>query len=232
MSDKINNWYSMIDKEFQRKPTLDKNYKEHYINPCSHVCCIGQTGSGKTQALLEFLKRKQDAFYNIVLFTGSTSDEPLYNFLQNKIPEMETYTDINDLPSLSHFDDEDKHQEKLIIFDDFTDLKKKDMAKINEYLKASRKFGFSCWILGQNYTSIPKTITRNCQYFIIFKQNDNVTLNNIIRNHNTENINKEAFKKAYEYATTQPNNFLLIDTTVGAGFKKLRHNFKNFIQTK
>jgi hypothetical protein len=178
------------------------------------------------------LKRKQDAFYNIILFTGSTSDEPLYNFLQSKIPEMETYNDINDLPSLSHYDDEDKDQEKLIIFDDFTDLKKKDMAKINEYLKAGRKYGFSCFILGQNYTSIPKTITRNCQYFIIFKQNDNVTLNNIIRNHNTENVDKEIFKKAYEYATRDPHNFLLIDTTVGAGFKKLRHNFKNFIQTK
>jgi hypothetical protein len=37
---------------------------------------------------------------------------------------METYNDINDLPSLSHYDDEDKDQEKLIIFDDFTDLKK------------------------------------------------------------------------------------------------------------
>lgn len=195
MSDKINNWYSMIDKEFQRKPKIDKNYKEHYINPCSHVCCIGQTGSGKTQALLEFLKRKQDAFYNIILFTGSTSDEPLYNFLQNKIPEMETYNDINDLPSLNNFDNEDKDKEKLIIFDDFTDLNKKQMSKINEYLKAGRKFGFSCWVLGQNYTSIPKTITRNCQYFIIFKQNDNATLNNIIRNHNTENIDKEIFKK-------------------------------------
>ena len=55
---------------------------------------------------------------------------------------------------------------------------------------------------------------------------------NIIRNHNTENVDKEVFKKAYEYATRDPHNFLLIDTTVGAGFKKLRHNFKNFIQTK
>lgn len=231
MTDKISNWYNIIDKEYQRKPQLDKNYKEHFINPCSHVCCIGQTGTGKTNALISFLDRKQNAFYKIILFTGSTTDEPLYNFLQNKIPEMETYTDINDLPPLSDFDDDEKEQEKLIIFDDFTDLNKKEMSKINEYLKAGRKFGFSCWVLAQNYTSIPKTITRNCQYFIIFKQNDNATLNNIIRNHNTDNINKEIFKKAYEYSTKEPNNFLLIDTTVGSGIKKIRKNFKDFIQT-
>ena len=231
MSDNLKNWYNEIDKEFVRAPKIDKTYKEHYINPCSHVCCIGQTGTGKTNALIEFLKRKSNAFYKIILFTGSTSDEPLYNFLQEKIPELETYTDIEELPDLSEFDDDEKEQEKLIIFDDFTDLKKKDMSKIQEYLKAGRKMGFSCWILGQNYTSIPKPITRNCQYFIIFKQNDNTTINNIIRNHNTENIDKEIFKKAYEYSTREPRNFLMIDCTVGAGIKKIRHNFKNFIET-
>lgn len=231
MSDKLNNWYEHIDEEFVRKPKIDKNYTNHYINPCSHVCLIGQTGTGKTNALIEFLRRKPETFYKIILFTGSTSDEPLYNFLQDKIPELETYNDIEELPSLSEFDDDEKEQEKLIIFDDFTDLKKKDMTKINEYFKAGRKMGFSCWCLGQNYVSIPKNITRNCQYFIVFKQNDNTSLNNIIRNHNTENIDKDIFKKAYEYSTREPRNFLLIDTTTGAGVKRLRHNFKNFIQT-
>ena len=48
MTDKINNWYNDIDKEFSRKPKLDKTYNNHYINPCSHVCLIGQTGTGKS----------------------------------------------------------------------------------------------------------------------------------------------------------------------------------------
>lgn len=231
MSDKLINWYDNIDGKSKQKQKLDKNFKQHYINPCSHVCCVGQTGSGKTNALIDFLSRKSDAFYKIILFTGSTSDEPLYNFLKDKIPDMEIYTDINELPSVTEYDNDEKKCEKLIIFDDFTDLKKKDMSKINEYLKAGRKFGFSCWVLGQNYTSIPKPITRNCQYFIIFKQNDTATLNNIIRNHNTDNIDKEIFKKAYEYSTREPRNFLLIDTTSGAGVKRIRHNFLNFIRT-
>ena len=145
---------------------------------------------------------------------------------------MEVYNDIEELPPLSDFDDDEKEQEKLIIFDDFTDLRNKEMVKINEYLKSGRKMGFNCWVLAQNYVSIPKNITRNCQYFIIFKQNDNTTINNIIRNHNTDNIDKEIFKNAYEYATKEPRNFLMIDTTSGAGIKKLRHNFKNFLRTK
>ena len=231
MTDKINNWYDKIDKEFVRKPKIDKNYKEHYINPCSHVCLVGQTSSGKTNALIEYLQRTPNTFYNIILFTGSTSDEPLYNMLKSKIPDMEIYTDINELPALNDFDDEENENAKLIIFDDFTDLKKKEMVKINEYLKAGRKKSFSCWVLGQNYVSIPKNITRNCQYFIIFKQTDNTTINNILRNHNTNNIDKDIIKNAYEYATREPRNFLMIDCTTGAGIKQIRRNFKDFIQT-
>ena len=231
--DKINNWYEKIeetDKELTRKPELDKNFKQHYILPNSHVALIGQTGSGKSNGIIEFIKRSSGRFYKIMIYSGSSTDEPLFNFLKKHIPEIEEYNDISKLPSLTDFDNDEKHLQKLIIFDDFTDLKKKDMTKINEYFKAGRKFGFSCWACGQNYTSIPKNITRNCQYFIIFKQNDNITLNNIIRNHNTENIPKDMYYEAYKQATNEPRNFLLIDTTSGCGIKKLRHNFLNFFR--
>ena len=228
MSDKINNWYDKIDKKFIKKHALDKNYKEHFINPTSHVLCLGGTSAGKTNALMEFIKRKEGAFYEIIIFTGSTSDEPIYNFLKAKIPDIQIYTDINELPSLNDFPDDTNDQEKLIVFDDFTDLKPKEMSKIKEYLKAGRKKGFSCWNLAQNYVSVNKNISRNCQYFIIFKLNDSVSLNNIIRNHNVDNIDKECILNAYQIATKQPVNFLMIDTTVGAGIKSLRHNFKSF----
>ena len=43
------------------------------------ILCIGGTGSGKTNALLNFLSRKNNAFYDIIIFSGSSTDEPLYN---------------------------------------------------------------------------------------------------------------------------------------------------------
>jgi hypothetical protein len=51
---------------------------------------------------------------------------------------------------------EDKDKEKLIIFDDFISLKSKDLVKIQEYLTAGRKFGFTVFLLAQNYVSVPK----------------------------------------------------------------------------
>jgi hypothetical protein len=85
--------------------------------------------------------------------------------------------------------------------------------------------------MAQNYVSIPKTIVRNCQYFIIFKLNDNVTINNIIKNHNIYNVEKEQFKKLYCDATNEPLNFFLIDLKTKDKTKHLRKNFIDFYNT-
>ena len=226
--DFINNYYELIDKNLQKKPKLDKNFKMHQILPNSMILCIGGTGSGKTNALIEFLNRKSNAFYEILLYTGSTTDEPLYNYLQKQIPDMTVFNNIAELPSLSEFDNDGKDQEKLIIFDDFINLTKKEMVKINEYLTSGRKFGFTVWLMAQNYTSVPKIITRNCNYFILFKLNDNTSINNIIKNHNIHGIDKEDFKNAYINSTSEPRQFFMIDLK-GEKRTHLRNNFLNFL---
>ena len=50
-----------------------------------------------------------------------------------------------------------------------------------QYLISSRKFGRSVWLMSQDYTSVPKVLVRNLNYFILFKINDNISLNNIMR---------------------------------------------------
>ena len=115
MSDRLINWYDKV--KTQKKPK-NKGYEKHYIEPCSMVTCIGGTGCGKSNSVMDFLSRADETFYKIIIFTASTSDEPLYNALCESIPETEIYTDINELPSLQDFPDEENDQEKLIIFDE------------------------------------------------------------------------------------------------------------------
>ena len=220
--DKVNNWY---DKIGVKKTKVDDNYKKHMIEPKSMIVCIGGTGAGKTNALLEFLNRKNNAFTELIIFTGSTADEPIYQFIKSKIPETQLINNIADLPELNTFDDDDKASEKLIVFDDFINLPKKDFKKINEYLTSGRKFGFTCFVMAQNYTSIPKIITRNAHYFILFRLNDNVTVDNIIKNHNVSNISKEDFKHYYLKATSQPRDFFMVDLRNS----NIRHNFLDIL---
>ncbi len=205
----LTNFYNIIGSGNKNK--RDKTFKNHLIETNSMILCIGGTGSGKTNSLINFLKLKNESFYEIIIFTGSTEDEPLYNFLRQKIPDIKFYTDIEELPELTEYDNEDKNLEKLIVFDDFINLKKNEMKKINEYLTSGRKFGFTCFLMAQSYTSVPKIITRNVQYFIVFKLNDNTSINNIFRNHNVEGIDKDTFKELYLYATDEKLHFFMID---------------------
>ena len=226
--EKIINWYEKLKDELPNQTKLDKNFNKHHILPNSMILAIGGTGTGKTNALMSFLAYKNDSFYKIILYTGSTGEEPLYQYLQKKIPELEIYNNIKDVPFLNEFDDDEKDKEKLIIFDDFINLKSKDLIKIQEYLTAGRKFGFTVFLLAQNYVSVPKTITRNINYFIIFKLNDNVSINNIIKNHNLDDVEPKIFKDLYKYSTAERLNFFLIDLK-GPKEKRLRHNFTGFL---
>ncbi len=57
MTDKIKNYYDLLDKTLKRENKYDKNYKKQYIQPNSMICCVGGTGSGKTNCLIDFLTR-------------------------------------------------------------------------------------------------------------------------------------------------------------------------------
>jgi hypothetical protein len=213
-------------KEIKNKPQKrDKHFEKHHIEPASMICTIGGTGTGKTNALVNFLDKKRDAFHDIIIFSGSTTDEPLYKFLEDKIEGLQLTNDIDEVPDMQEWDDEDNDKEKLIVFDDFINLPKKSLKKIQDYLIAGRKKNMTCWLNSQNYREIPKTITRNCHYFCIFKLNDNSTLNNIIRNHNIDNLDANEWKDKYNECIAEPLNFMMVDLKTLDPEKRLRHNF-------
>jgi len=220
----VKNWYSHLPANLKQDVKLDKNYKKHFILPKSMIVVIGGTGSGKSNAIIDMIHR-MEKFYEIIIFNPVSTDEPLYQMLKQQMPEVQLIDNIEDLPELKSFH-EDKDLEKLLIVDDFINLPKKDMKKINEYFTGGRKSGFTVVAMCQNYTSVPKIITRNAQYFIIFKLNDNVTINNIIKNHNVNNVPKEDFKGMYLDATSQPLSFFMVDLK-GKKETHLRKGFLN-----
>jgi len=224
MIDKVKNFYTEIKQEKQRE---DKNFKNHLILPNARIGLIGGSGSGKTQFLLNFLDRAGPKFYAIYIFTTDI-EEPLLNLLKIKIPEVFITNDINDIPNLEEFDD-DKKNEKLIVFDDFITLNSKEMVKIDKYAIAGRKFGFTSLYMVQNYKQLSKNISRNLNYIAIFKLNDNATLRSILSNHNVHDIPKEKLRKFYNIATKEKFNFLFLDLNPQSRDISIRHNFLNIM---
>ena len=224
--DNITNWYLELDKKNQDAPKIDKEFKNHLILPNSRIALIGGSGVGKTNVLMDFLHRKNGGFHEIIIYT-SNPDEPLLRQLKQDIPEVQIYTDIKDVPDLKLFNSTEANREKLIVFDDFITLKNNEMKKIEEYAIASRKYGFTSMYMLQNYTSCPKLIMRQIEYFILFKLNDTTTINNIIKNHNIDQIPKQSFLRMYLMATDKPRQFFMLDTKNPDKKYRYRTNFIN-----
>lgn len=226
--DTIKDWYHIAGKKTKdNKIKPDKHYNQHLIKPRSMIMMIGPTGSGKTTALVEFLSRKSDAFYRIIIFSGSTTDEPLLNFLNKHIEGIELIDNADELPELTEFNDEDKKTEKLIVFDDFINLKNKEKEKIQRWINSSRKYGFTCISMVQNYVNAPIQMRRNTMYFIIFRLRDNNTIKQILKNHNM-GYDKDAVMDAYYKATDNPKDFFTIDLTANSP-APYRHNFTDVL---
>ena len=219
----IKDWYKMVKNTGIKK---DKHYNQHMIDAGSMILCIGGTGSGKSTALIEFLSRCPEKYYEIHLFSGSgnADSEPLYQLLKEKIPEVRTYNDINEVPELESFDDKDC--EKLIIWDDYLQLTPKQMKKLNQYVTASRKSGFTNWFMAQSYVHCPKIISRNATHMLLFKLNDNRSLSTIIKNHNQLDLPDDDFKKLHQTITAVPRCFMMIDLKN----RNLRRNFIDILE--
>lgn len=224
MTDKIINFYDKLG--LIKNSNLPKTWKKHHIYNNSMILCLGGTGSGKTNALLNYISRSSGEFYKIIVCSFSTTDEPLYKLLESK--NVELIDNIEDMPTLDEFDDKNKDKPKLIVFDDFINIPKSKQKPIHDFLISGRKFGFTCWLMAQDYTSVPKVIVRNIGYFIIFKINDNVSLNNIIRNHNIADVDSSIIKSACNISTAQQPNFFMIDLK-GNIKERFRKNFLGFL---
>jgi len=225
MSDKIKNFYLEIKQD---KKVNDKNYKNHMILPNSRIALIGGSGTGKTQFLLNFLDRVGPKFYELYIYTTDT-EEKLLTLLKSKIPEAVITNNIDDIPPISDYS-EDKTHEKLVVFDDFITLNNKQMKKLEDYAIAGRKYSITSIFMAQNYRQIPKNITRNLNYIILFKLNDNTTLRSILYNHNIHDISKDKLKHFYNIATINKFNFLLLDLNAENKDIAYRHNFLNILR--
>ena len=223
------NFYEKIPEDLKTKYPVDRNYKNHMIDPTSNILIIGQSGTGKTNALINFLSLKNDCFAEVIIFTGTTADEPLYNFLKKKNPEVQLIDNIDELPELSDFNDADKSLERLIVFDDVAGLPKKDETKLKNFIKACRKYGFTALFIYQSYATAPKFIRDNSNVFWIFKQPSTVSLEYILRDKKSVEVDKRHLFELYEYATGKKGDFFQINTK-GKPENMFRRNFTEILR--
>ena len=210
------NFYEVLPKQLKKKPKFDKATNMELPFRCA---VVGSSGAGKTNWLLNLIKLQASNFERIVVCTKNAS-EPLYQFLQMKIPpeQLEIYEGVENIPAVDSF--KDSNESILMVFDDL--MLEKDQKVIEEYYIRGRKVagGISCCYLSQSFVKVPITIRRN-----IGSMKDITT---IIKNYSLE-CSKEAIINMYNKCTAKQTDFLMVDLSAPED-QRFRHNFKNIIK--
>jgi len=203
----IENIYQRKDMKKFLKKLHNPNYELHHIEIPMRACIIGSSGSGKTNTLINLIKLFGNTFQNIYIITKN-KDEPLYNYLEDKMKKFENFSIKEGFENLPILDDLDKDEQTLIVIDDLVLEKKQN--SICEYFIRARKKNCSLIYISQSFYHIPKIIRSNINYLII-KQVSSFKNLSMIMSEFSMNISKGQIKKIYEDATKEKHSFLFID---------------------
>lgn len=225
-NDEVLNWYNIAKVKDERNN--DPTYKNTYIKGNSLISIVGPSGSGKTNALLTYIDKTNGKFFEVTIFSGGSTKEPLYEYLRKEMQGVELIDDVALLPKLEELDITDTSP-KLIVFDDWINLENKHKKIIQHWFNAGRKYHYTIINLSQNIVDIPLQIRRNTNIWILFKLHDMNSITHILKTSNVSNIPIEQLKEAYLNAVSKPLNFFIIRMN-NNDHTRYSHNFTDFIK--
>lgn len=208
-------------------------YDATKINYRDRVLIVGGSGTGKTHALVNYLLLSPNCYHKIIVVSKNI-EEPLYEFLRDKLKEKIVFYELNKFPSMNQLakeHKEDEEDELLLIYDDIVNDIAKGNNIIENYFIAGRKLGFTQFFLTQSYFRVPKVIRLQLTHLILLKLSSNNDLNIILRDF-ALGIEKKELTQLYKDATKQKFHFLFVDINAVDANRKFSHNFNNFYEVE
>lgn len=226
------NFYELEDVQRLTKRHHNPNYNSHTM-PLKHpmrCLIVGASGSGKSNCLLNIINLMNDTFERILIFTQD-KEEPLYKFLEVKIPS-DMLTIFEGIDNVKQYDFDNLTGQTLCVFDDMCVEKEKDQQKICELFIRGRKMahedGISLIYLTQSFYQTPILIRKQLNCLIIIKLNGKKDIQLIMRDC-AVGASKEQLLRMYEEVCDDDiNNFLFIDLAAPAS-RRFRLRFNTII---
>jgi hypothetical protein len=207
----IINFYELDDVKAFKKESHNPNFENHHIELSTRIGIIGASGSGKSNTVLNLINQFTDTFNHILIFTKNKT-EPLYQYLEAKIPSRDQLTIYEGLDDLNKMNlDKDFHGQTLVIFDDM--VLEKNQGQIEQLFIRGRKLagGVSCCYLSQSYFGIPRRIRLQLTILILRKVPSSRDVSAILKECSL-GITKNELLKIYQYCVGKSiTEFLLID---------------------
>ena len=193
----IVNFYEVMPKGLLPK-TYNPNKADHGFDLPLRACIVAPSGSGKTNWLLNLIhlfSKGKGSFASITILTKH-SDEPLYNYLKLKSPQISIKEGLSNTPDINKFDKELNH---LIVYDDL--VLSKDLSVVENIYIRGRKCGVSCIFISQSYHAIPTMIRKNSTYMIILRLGSGKRELSLVLSEFGMGMSKEQLMRMYEHAT-------------------------------
>ena len=207
----IINFYDLADVKAFQKAYHNPNFSSHQITIPFRMSIIGASGSGKSNCVLNIISQFNDTFNHIKLFVKN-KEEPLYQYLEQRIPERDLLEIFEGLDELNKMNlDKDLKGQTLCIFDDL--CLEKNQSQIEQLYIRGRKLaeGVSLIYLSQSFYTIPRKIRLQCNYIILRKIPSSRDVNGILKEFSLS-VNSKELIKIYESCVQKSiTSFLLID---------------------
>jgi DNA helicase HerA-like ATPase len=195
---KIVNFYEVMPKDLLPK-SFNPNKADHGFDLPFRACIVAPSGSGKTNFLLNLIhlfSKGKGTFASITIITKH-ADEPLYNYLKLKSPQIAIKEGLASTPDINKFDKDLNH---LIVYDDL--VLSKDLSIVENIYIRGRKCGVSCIFISQSYHGIPTIIRKNSNYMIILRLGSGKRELNMVLSEFGMGMTKEQLLAMYEDATS------------------------------
>jgi hypothetical protein len=178
-----------------------------------HILISSLTGGGKTSIAKEIINNNRKQFNNILVITGSTTDD------YNGIIDRNWIVNVNNLKKIQKIIEVQHHIKKkggnmsmLIIFDDCIGSVNLYSGKFGEMITRlfsnGRHSNISLMIITQLITKVPPLVRENCSYIIVGKSSKK-SIETIFQ-YQTEYDTMDELYSAYKAHTSKPFHFIMI----------------------
>lgn len=220
MSNTIINWSDKIGKKYKTNK-FGINKKLHIQNLFRGIILSPSYG-GKTNLVFEIIASSPNIYGHLHIIARNP-DQELYNYLKDKLKGSITIYDPNNPPSVD--DIEKMTVPQLVIIDDYSNDKNLQKNIFSHYFTRGRHKNLSTLFLSHSYFATDKMIRLNSEYVMILKANSKRDLQMLLKDFNIPNVDEKKLIEAYNYATKDKGQMLLVDCVN----QQLRKNFNEVL---
>jgi hypothetical protein len=218
--------HELIPKEFFPEPD-NPHYDLHQIKLPFRMCVTAPSGTGKTSFIFNLIRMfgAGEGTFRTIHIVCASADEPIYNFIKEKCPEIKITEGIQSIPKLNK-ENFDKIENHWLILDDLVLEKKQDL--ICTFFQRCRKFNISVSYLSQKFHATPIWIRANSDIQVILGL-DNDRDTKLVLKEFSVGVSKEQLWNMYVYATNTRGSPLFINVPCRDMSKKFRKGISEYL---